>query len=122
MTDILKSITDELPKLISDACFEGANIVIYTDDKDFFQTGESKVREIVNKIKKRIELRADKKILTDKEDAEKTIRKIIPSEAELTNIIFDINRSIVIIEAKKPGMVIGKQGIILQEIKQKTLW
>lgn len=123
MTDILKSILDELPKQdISDAVFEGANIVLYTDNQNFFLTGETKIKEIVNKIKKRIELRADQKILTKKEDAEKTIRKIIPAEAEITNIIFDIQRSIVIIEAKKPGMVIGKGGSILQEIKQKTLW
>ena len=46
----------------------------------------------------------------------------MPKEAEITNIIFDIQRSIVVIEAKKPGMVIGKSGSILQEIKQKTLW
>ena len=122
MTDILKSITSELPKVISDAGFEGANIVLYTNDKDFFREGEAKIKEIVNKIKKRIELRADEKILTKQEETEKSIRKIVPKEAELKNIIFDAQRSIVVIEAKKPGMVIGKQGSILQEIKQKTLW
>ena len=122
MTDILKSITSELPKVISDAGFEGANIVLYTNDKDFFREGEAKIKEIVNKIKKRIELRADEKILTKQEETEKSIQKIVPKEAELKNIIFDAQRSIVVIEAKKPGMVIGKQGSILQEIKQKTLW
>ena len=122
MTDILKSVQDDLPKCISSANFEGANIVLYTDDESFFKEGEGKIKEIVNKIKKRIELRADTKILTDKEKAEKEIRSIIPKEAEITNIIFDVQRSIVIIEAKKPGMVIGKAGAILQEIKQKTLW
>src|SRR4030043_419762 len=43
-------------------------------------------------------------------------------EAEITNIIFDTQRSIVVIEAKKPGMVIGKQGSILNEIRKTTLW
>ena len=122
MTDILKSIQADLPKCIASANFEGANIVLYTDDADFFREGESKIKEIVNRIKKRIELRADAKILMDKEDAEKEIRKIIPKEAEITQVIFDMQRSIVVIEAKKPGMVIGKAGSILQEIKQKTLW
>lgn len=122
MTDILKSITSELPKVISDAGFEGANIVLYTSDADFFREGEAKIKEIVNKIKKRIELRADEKILMKQEEAEKSINKIVPKEAELKSIIFDVQRSIVVIEAKKPGMVIGKQGSILQEIKQKTLW
>ncbi len=122
MTDILKNIQNELPKCISSANFEGANIVLYTDDENFFQEGEKQIKEVVNKIKKRIELRADSKILIDKEQAEKEIKKIIPREAEITNIIFDIQRSIVVIEAKKPGMVIGKAGSVLQEIKQKTLW
>lgn len=122
MPDILKNIQEDLPKSINSANFEGANIVLYTDDKNFFLEGESKIKAIVNKIKKRIELRADQKILMSKEEAEKEIKKIIPGEAELTNIIFDIQRSIVIIEAKKPGMVIGKAGSVLQEIKQKTLW
>ncbi len=122
MPDILKNIQSELPKCISSANFEGANIVLYTDDENFFKEGERKIKEVVNNIKKRIELRADSKILVEKENAEKEIRNIIPKEAEITNIIFDIQRSTVIIEAKKPGMVIGKAGAILQEIKQKTLW
>ncbi len=122
MTDILKSIQENLPKCISSANFEGANIVLYTDDAEFFKKGENKIKEVVNKIKKRIELRADNKILMDKEEAEKEIRKIISKEAEITNIIFDIQRSIVIIEAKKPGMVIGKAGSVLHEIKQRTFW
>ena len=122
MADILKNIQAELPKSISSANFEGANIVLYTGDENFFHEGEKRIKEIVNKIKKRIELRADAKILTSTEDAEKKIREIIPKDAELTNIIFDVQRSVVVIEAKKPGMVIGKAGSVLQEIKRKTLW
>ena len=122
MPDILKNIQNQLPKCIRSANFEGANIVLYTDDEAFFKEGEGRIKEVVNKIKKRIELRADSKILTSEEEAERAIREIIPKEAELTQIIFDVQRSIVVIEAKKPGMVIGKAGAILQEIKQKTLW
>ncbi|MEX2017151.1 MAG: beta-CASP ribonuclease aCPSF1 [Candidatus Pacearchaeota archaeon] len=120
--DILKNITDQLGGKISEANFEGANIVVYTKDENFFREGESKIKAIVNEIKKRIELRADQKILPDKETAEKEIRRIVPSDAEITNIIFDVQRSIVIVEAKKPGLVIGKQGSILDEIRQKTFW
>ncbi|MEM3113007.1 MAG: beta-CASP ribonuclease aCPSF1 [Candidatus Pacearchaeota archaeon] len=120
--DILKGITDELPKVISDAGFEGANIVLYTDNPEFFKDGENQIKELVNKYKKRIELRADQKILESEEKTEKFIKKTIPEEAEVTNVIFDVQRSVVIIEAKKPGLVIGKQGSVLQEIKEETLW
>ena len=122
MTDILKQITDQLHGEITEAIFEGANIVVYTANAKFFREGESQIKEIVNQIKKRIELRADQKILLDPEKTEAEIRKIIPSEAELTGLIFDVQRSIVIIEAKRPGMVIGKQGSILNEIRNSTLW
>ncbi|MBI2631824.1 beta-CASP ribonuclease aCPSF1 [Candidatus Pacearchaeota archaeon] len=122
MVDILKNIKEELPKVISDASFEGANIVLYTDDKDFFRSGETKVKEVVDKIKKRIELRAEKSILISEEETEKTIKALVPEEAEITNIIFDVQLSSVIIESKKPGMVIGKQGSILNDIKKSTFW
>jgi len=122
MTDILKSIKEELPKFISDATFEGANIVLYTNNREFFRTGETKIKQVVDKIKKRIELRADKEILAPEEETEKTIKEIVPEEAGISNIIFDIQRSTVVIEAKKPGLVIGKQGSILSDIRKSTFW
>ena len=118
MADILKTIKEELPSKISDATFEGANIVLYTDDKEFFKTGEDQIKEVVSKIKKRIELRADKKILASEPETENTIKALVEEEAEIVNTIFDIQRSVVVIEAKKPGLVIGKQGSILNDIKK----
>ena len=122
MTDILKHITNKLQHSVTEANFEGANIVLYTDNENFFKTGESKIKELVDEIKKRIELRADQKILHEQEKVKEEIQKIVPEEAEITNINFDAHRSIVIIEAKRPGMVIGKQGSILDEVKKATLW
>jgi KH/beta-lactamase-domain protein len=123
MVDILKDIIKELPRsVVSSANFEGANIVLYTDSPNFFQEGENQIREIVGKIKKRIELRAENKLLETTEKTEKIIRETIPQEAEITNVLFDVQRSIVVIEAKKPGLVIGRDGLILREIKQKTFW
>jgi uncharacterized protein len=123
MADILKSIKEELSgERITDAIFEGANIVLYTADKQFFKEGESKIKEAVSKFKKRIELRADKSILASEQETEKTIRALVPEEAEIVNIILDVQRSTIIIEAKKPGLVIGKQGSILNDIKRATFW
>src|SRR3989344_5567561 len=48
--DILKEITDALPKVITDAEFEAANIVLYTDNADFFRTGESKITENIRSV------------------------------------------------------------------------
>jgi KH/beta-lactamase-domain protein len=120
--DILKTITSKISSNINDASFEGANIVLYTDNEKFFKEGEGKIKEIVNEIKKRIELRADQKILMAQDKTEQEIRTIVPQDAEITDILFDFHRSIVVIEAKRPGLVIGKQGSILEEIRTKTLW
>ncbi|MSS74320.1 beta-CASP ribonuclease aCPSF1, partial [Candidatus Pacearchaeota archaeon] len=123
MSEILKAIKNELPAgVVSEAIFEGANIVLYTTDKDFFKNSDEKIREAVSKIKKRIELRADNSILAPEDVTEKTIRALVPAESEIESIIFDVPRSIVIIEAKKPGIVIGKQGSIMRDIRNSTMW
>jgi len=123
MSEILKEVLNNLPdNKISDAGFEGANIVLYTKDEDFFFNNNGMIRDIVNKIKKRVELRPDPSVTLDSEKAEKVIKELIPKEAEVDQIIFDSQRSIVIIEAEKPGIAIGKQGENLKNIKKKTLW
>jgi len=122
MLEILTNIIERLHGEVSEASFEGANIVLYTKNEKFFKNDEGKIKEIVNELKKRIELRADTKILLDKEIVEKKIKEIVPAEAEITEILFDLHRSLVTIEAKKPGLVIGKQGSIMDEIKKETLW
>lgn len=120
--EILDRITEKLHGKVKEANFEGANIVLYTDNEKFFKEGEGQIKKIVDEIKKRIELRADQKILSPKEATEKKIREIVPEEAEITEILFDAPRSIVVIEAKKPGLVIGKGGSILEDIRKETLW
>jgi len=123
MSKIINEIMKHLPPgKISEACFEGANIVLYTKSRDFFFNNNGLIKEIVNDIKKRVELRPDPSIVMELEDAEKEIRKTIPEEAGISQIIFDAHRSIVIIEAEKPGLAIGKQGALLKEIKTKSLW
>ena len=123
MADILKEILKELPSgMISEAGFEGANIVVYTKDEEFFLDNKGMIKEVVDEFKKRIELRPDPSICLEAEKAEKEIKKIIPKEAGIDQIIFDSQRSQVIIEAEKPGLAIGKQGTLLREIRSKTLW
>jgi uncharacterized protein len=123
MLDILKEITNQLPKgKVSAAAFEGANIVLYTKDEEYVFSGTSEVKAIVNKLKKRIELRPDPSISMDMEKAEKTIKKLIGKDAGIGDIMFDPQRSCVVIQAEKPGVAIGKAGEKLQEIKKKTLW
>ncbi len=123
MGDILKEIIKVLPEgKISDAAFEGANIVLYTKDKEYFRDNGGTIRAAVSEFKKRIELRPDPSLCTDQGVAEKEIKAMIAEEAGLEDFIFDPPRSQVIIHADKPGLVIGRQGEVLKEIANKTFW
>ena len=74
--DIIKEILNKLPaEKISDACFEGSNIVLYTKDKDFFLNNNGIIKDIVNEIKKRIELRPDPSITMEVEKAKELIKQ-----------------------------------------------
>ena len=54
MADIIKEILKKIPETkISLAAFEGANIVLYTKDKDFFLDNKGVIKEIVDEFKKR---------------------------------------------------------------------
>jgi len=124
MADILEEVMKFIPdkNKISDSYFEGANIVLYTKDKDFFLDNNGIIKQIVDSIKKRVELRPDPAICMDIENAEKIIRDIIPKDAGEINLLFDIQRSLVTIEVEKPGVAIGKQGEVLKEIRKKSFW
>lgn len=123
MGEIIKEILKLLPaEKISDANFEGANIVLYTKNQEFFLNNEGLIKKAVDEFKKRVELRPDPSICMESEKAESIIKQILPEEAGVGNIIFDSQRSIVIVEAEKPGLAIGKQGSLLREIREKTLW
>ncbi|MBT3395058.1 beta-CASP ribonuclease aCPSF1 [archaeon] len=121
---IIESINELLPSSanISQVAFEGANIVLYTKNCEFFLNNKGVIREIVGKIKKRVELRADPLLCLESEKTEMIVRKVIPKEAGKINVIFDHQRSQVILEAEKPGLAIGKEGELLKEIKKQTNW
>ena len=99
MGDIIKEILKHLPAdKISDAGFEGANIVLYTKDRKFFLDNKGEIKKIVDDIKKRVELRPDPAITESQERTEKIIKKVVPEKAGVSSIIFDPQRSQVVIE------------------------
>ncbi len=121
---IIDTIKEELgdSAKITDYLFEGSEIILFTKSKRFFKTNEKKIKEIVKKIKKRIEVRADPSLHLPEEQTEKFIREVVPKEAEITEIYFEPELSRVYIHAKKPGLVIGKNGDTLKTIKHSTFW
>jgi KH/beta-lactamase-domain protein len=121
---IIDEILEKLPSdaMIANHSYEGANIVLYTKNKKFFKHGGDSIRALVDEFKKRIDLRADSSIRMDVETAEKEVKKILPKNAEVEDIILEPARALITIEAKNPGKAIGKSGSNLKKIKEKTFW
>jgi uncharacterized protein len=123
MADILKEVIKKLPEgKIDNSAFEGANLVLYTKDRDYFIDNKGTIRGAVREFKKRIELRPDPSLCLPMEEAEKIIKEMVDKDAGVQDLIFDPPRSQVIIHADKPGLVIGKQGESLRKISAKTMW
>ncbi|HSV42738.1 MAG TPA: beta-CASP ribonuclease aCPSF1 [Methanomassiliicoccales archaeon] len=102
--------------------FEGPIVVIYTKDMDVFASNNDIVRQLAQGLRKRVAIRPDPSMLADPDTVEKRIREIIPEEAQITDIFFEMETGEVTIEAMAPGLVIGKQGAVLNEIKKEVGW
>jgi len=121
--EILEAVKSRLSKDVVDRIeLEGCEIIVYTKDKNFFSQHEDTIREIVNELKKRIEVRPDSSICLSPEDTKKRILEIVPEEAKVHDINFEPERGLVIIAAEKPGLVIGKGGETFRQIKKETFW
>ncbi len=102
--------------------FEGPVVVIYTRDMEKFAANNDIVRQLAQGLRRRVAIRPDPTMLANPDTVEQKIREIIPPEAEITNIYFEDETGEVTIEAIAPGMVIGKHGSILNEIKKEVGW
>jgi KH/beta-lactamase-domain protein len=102
--------------------YEGPMLAVYTKRPEILVDQSSIVAEIVGVIRKRIVVRPDPSVRLPETEAEKITRELIAPEAEITDINFDPSLGEIIIETKKPGLVIGRNGAVLQEIIKKTKW
>jgi len=102
--------------------YEGPMLAVYTKKPEILVDQSSIVAEIVGVIRKRIVIRPDPSVRIPEVEAEKIARELISPEAEITDINFDPSLGEIIIETKKPGLVIGRNGAVLQEIIKKTKW
>jgi len=120
--EILKQIKQELPSKadVSEVYYEGSEVIIYVKNPEVLP--DEKVKDIVRKFKKRIEVRPDTSILLDPDSAKNLINKLVPAEAKITDLSFIPEFNKVIIESERPGLVIGKLGTTLSEIKKQIKW
>ncbi|MFA5108735.1 MAG: beta-CASP ribonuclease aCPSF1 [Candidatus Micrarchaeia archaeon] len=123
-----KEIEKKVSELVPPECglskveSEGLDIVIYLKDIKSFYANEQLIRKIAGALRKRVLIRSDPSSLMPVDEALKVVQEAIPSEAGVEDIKFSPEFCEVIIEALKPGLVIGKGGQTLRTIIEKTGW
>ncbi len=129
---LIESILEELKDLIIKNLpenvhitaieFEGPEIALYSKNPKILLESREIVKDIAKKIRKRLVIRSDPSVRLPQEEAKQKIMELCPEEAGITAISFDPNVGEVIIEAKKPGLVIGRGGLTLKQITETVLW
>ncbi|MCI4366165.1 MAG: beta-CASP ribonuclease aCPSF1 [Thermoplasmata archaeon] len=107
---------------VTDIELEGPHIVLYTKHLDSFLSGGDLLRQIAQRLRRRVLVRTDPSVLMDPKLAESQIRALIPPEAEITQLFFEPETGEVTVEAANPGAAIGRQGAVLNELKRKIGW
>ncbi|MCI4331636.1 MAG: beta-CASP ribonuclease aCPSF1 [Thermoplasmata archaeon] len=107
---------------VTDIELEGPHIVLYTKQLDAFLSGGDLLRQIAQRLRRRVLVRSDPAVLIDPKEAEAAIRELIPTEAEISALFFEPETGEVTIEAANPGAAIGRQGAVLNELKRRIGW
>ena len=103
--------------------FEGPEIAVYSENSNLDIIESSNVlKDLAKTMRKRVVFRWNVDKRKDPVETEEYIRNLVGEEAEVSTIEFDHTRGEVIISSGKPGLVIGKKGINLQEIRTNTFW
>ncbi|OPX68067.1 MAG: Beta-Casp domain protein [Methanoregulaceae archaeon PtaB.Bin108] len=122
LKELKNKINEKVPKgiSVSEVEFEGPELVIYTDDPKKFADQADLIKILARDLRKRIVVRPN--VLEDPEKAIIDIRAVVAENAGITDIYFDADTGEVLIEAEKPGVVIGKNGATLREITKHIGW
>jgi hypothetical protein len=125
----LKRINDEIVQILPSEItvrkieFEGPEIAVYSENSDVDSIENSNIlKDLAKTMRKRVVFRWNVDKRKDPAETEAYIRNLVNDDAEISNIEFDHTRGEVIIESGKPGLVIGKKGINLKEIRSNTFW
>ena len=122
LKELKDKINEKVPSgiTVSDVEFEGPELVIYTDDPKKFADEADLIRILARDLRKRIVVRPN--VLEDPDRAVEEIKSVVTDNAGITDIYFDADTGEVLIEAEKPGVVIGKNGATLREITKHIGW
>ncbi|NHJ86553.1 MAG: beta-CASP ribonuclease aCPSF1 [Asgard group archaeon] len=107
---------------ISEIEFEGPEVAVYSRNPQILVDNGELVKTLAKDLRKRIVVRSDPSVRMEEKKAIKVVENLVPKEAEISSIQFDPNIGEILIEAEKPGLVIGKNGDTLRQITSDTFW
>jgi KH/beta-lactamase-domain protein len=128
MTEIFEEIEKTVRTIvpahvqITNIELEGSIVAIYTKNIDEFADNNDIIKQLAQALRRRVAIRPDPSILADQDRAEAEIRRIVPAEAQITDIYFEADTGEVTIDVLSPGIAIGRHGTILNEIKKGIGW
>jgi KH/beta-lactamase-domain protein len=107
---------------VSRVTYEGPELVIYTETPRTFAERDGLIRTLASTVRKRITVRPAAGTQASPAEAKPKILELIPEDAGITNLQFYPATGEVLIEAEKPGLVIGRRASTLREITQEVGW
>jgi uncharacterized protein len=126
--EVIKQIKNTIHSIVPDSTqitkieMEGPEIAIYTKNPSAFFENNNLVSKLSHELKKMMNIRTDKSLLMKQEEALEKIKTLVPAEADVKDVTFNDCFSEVVIEAIKPGLVIGKGGETSKKIILETGW
>ncbi|HIH86284.1 MAG TPA: beta-CASP ribonuclease aCPSF1 [Methanosarcinales archaeon] len=124
LEELKAKITKKLPAGVTLSLieFEGPELVIYTPEPKKLADNGDVIRNLAKDLRKRLVVRPDPGVLADPDVVIEMISRIVPEDAGISSHYFDPDTGEVIIEAEKPGIVIGRHGNTLREITKEIGW
>ena len=121
---VKKVATEVIPDSVAftDVKVEASNVVLYTPNVEIFSDNNDLIRNLAQKVRKRIVIKADPSVRKPVIAAKQKLGELLPDEAEVVDIRFDEINGDVIIEAKNPGRAIGKHGVVLNNVRREIGW
>ncbi|GAB3023487.1 beta-CASP ribonuclease aCPSF1 [Natronobiforma cellulositropha] len=123
-SDLHERVTNEVPANVdvTDVQYEGPDLVIYTTTPREFARDGNLLGNLARTLRKRVTVRPAPGSQSGPDEAEAKIREIVPEEADIQELEFYPTIGEVLIEARKPGLVIGRRGRTLREITREVGW
>jgi KH/beta-lactamase-domain protein len=101
---------------------EGPTIAVYVENPNFLVNGQQVLAEVAKQLRKRIVVRTAPSIRALKEEAEKTVKQIIPQKAGLEAVVFNDVFGEMLVSVRHPDVVEEVGDRILNEMLVKTGW